>query len=426
MTAILEKTATLRLAPDLSPLTPGERAAVEHLLQVGGILQRLYEDARHPSAERERTRLLGEPRAAGSPASPEGSDAARLFRLFQGPIATTLDNRRVPFLPVEAETPGKNVYPAGITAAEVEAFLAAHPEERAAILDDRTVVRRATAEALAADLDTLQKVPLVSGLHPFLAGKLAALAEHPDPQRLYAVPQAVAWARPLATAYLCPPPRRRRGRGGRRRVRRLPAQPRPRPAVERLRERRRRLGDRPLRPAERPDRLVRDLRRRALRSEGVSVDEPPAARRGRDRRAREVARQPAGDRGRAPLLAEEAGAPGDSDRGLRGDRRLRPGARHEHRDQPPQRPAVLAPLRPHHPDARQHHEEPRSLRQRGAALERGDRPRLARRVGRRRRQRRLPAHPLARDRALSRTRVDARRPQPSTRRSPAGPTPSRR
>ena len=200
-TAILKKTATLRLAPDLARLTPGERAAVEHLLQVGGIFQRLYEDARHPEAESARNRLLDEARSPGTGKRSE-SDAARLFRLFQGPIATTLDNRRVPFLPVAAETPGKNVYPAGITAAEVESFLAAHPEERAAILGDRTVVRRATAEALAADLDTLQRVPLIAGLQPFLAAKLADLAEHPDPQRLYAVPQSVAWARPIATAYL--------------------------------------------------------------------------------------------------------------------------------------------------------------------------------------------------------------------------------
>ena len=199
--AIVQKTATLRLAPDLSRLTSGERAAVEHLLQVGGILQRLYEDARHPEAERERNRLFGEAHAPGGAASAE-SDAARLFRLFQGPIATTLDNRRVPFLPVAAETPGKNVYPDEITAAEVESFLAAHPQERAAILDDRTLVRRATAEALATDLETLERVPLVSGLHPFLAARLSALAEHPDRERLYAVPQAVAWARPLATAYL--------------------------------------------------------------------------------------------------------------------------------------------------------------------------------------------------------------------------------
>jgi len=130
------------------------------------------------------------------------SDAARLYRLFQGPIATTPDNRRVPFLEVTPETPGKNVYPAEITAAEIESFLAAHPGERAAILGDRTVVRRATAGALAADLATLDRAPLVAGLHPFLAGKLRELAEHPDAKTLYAVPYAVAWAQPLTTAYL--------------------------------------------------------------------------------------------------------------------------------------------------------------------------------------------------------------------------------
>ena len=195
MSTILAKTAILRLAPDLSRLTSGERGAVEQLLQVGGILQRLYEDARHPDAEREHNRLLN------TPSSPESS-TSRLFRLFQGPIATTLDNRRVPFLAVAPETPGKNVYPPGISAAEVESFLAAHPEERDSILGDRTVVRRATSEALAADLDTLKRLPLVSGLDPFLAGRLTALAEHPDPQRLYAVPQSVAWAPSLSTAYL--------------------------------------------------------------------------------------------------------------------------------------------------------------------------------------------------------------------------------
>ncbi len=190
--AILHKTANLRLAPDLTALTPGERGAVGQLLQVGGIFQRLYEDARHPDAERERNRLVNLP----------DSDAARLYRLFQGPIATTLDNRRVPFLEVTPEAPGKNVYPAGIDATEIESFLAAHPEERGSILGDRTVVRRATAEALAADLEALERAPLVSGLHPFLAGKLRELAGHPDAKTLYAVPYAVAWAQPLTTAYL--------------------------------------------------------------------------------------------------------------------------------------------------------------------------------------------------------------------------------
>ena len=38
-----------------------------------------------------------------------------LYRLFQGPIATTLDNKREPFLPVDGLKPWKNMYPWGIT-----------------------------------------------------------------------------------------------------------------------------------------------------------------------------------------------------------------------------------------------------------------------------------------------------------------------
>jgi hypothetical protein len=48
--AILAKTQTTRLAPNLSHLTAGERQAVAKLLQVGEIFQNLYEQQRHRSA----------------------------------------------------------------------------------------------------------------------------------------------------------------------------------------------------------------------------------------------------------------------------------------------------------------------------------------------------------------------------------------
>ncbi|HPA95764.1 MAG: NUDIX hydrolase [Acidobacteria bacterium] len=187
--AIFEKTLTVALTPDLSGLTPGEKAAVEELLAAGEILQNLYEDARHPQAAAVRAWLAEAPVHEELPACQVG-----LYRLFQGPIATTLDNRREPFLAVAPETPGKNVYPPGITAAEVEAFLAAHPEEREAILGERTAVRRATTAALARDLAALGRHPVLDALHPGLADRLRALAAAPDPARLYAVPYAVAWA----------------------------------------------------------------------------------------------------------------------------------------------------------------------------------------------------------------------------------------
>ena len=202
MTAILQKTATLRLAPDLSHLTAGERAAVNHLLQVGGILQRLYEEARHPSAERERHRLLDEARtAAGRRAlpSPTPRASSASSRARSPPPSTTGASRSSPS---RRRRRGRTSTPPASPPPRSRPSSPPIRQERPSILGERTVVRRATAEALAADLDTLQRVPLVAGLHPFLAGKLAALAEHPDPQVLYAVPQAVAWARPLTTAYL--------------------------------------------------------------------------------------------------------------------------------------------------------------------------------------------------------------------------------
>src|SRR6266436_909773 len=47
---IIDKTQTIRLAPDLSHLSEGERKAVAKLLEVGKIFQSIYEDQRHQQA----------------------------------------------------------------------------------------------------------------------------------------------------------------------------------------------------------------------------------------------------------------------------------------------------------------------------------------------------------------------------------------
>jgi len=195
---VLDKTLTVRLAPDLSALTAGERRAVEELLAVGEIMQRLYEDANHRQAAEVRRALAAAP-AEGSEA--EAVEELRtLYRLFEGPIATTLDNRREPFVPVDPPVPGRNVYPWGIEREEVEAFLAANPERRDEILGERTLVRRATAENLAADRAGFAASPALRQLHPGLEERLAELAAAPDPAVLYAVPYALARAADLAEA----------------------------------------------------------------------------------------------------------------------------------------------------------------------------------------------------------------------------------
>ena len=195
---ILAKTQIIRLAPDLSGLTANEQAAMKELLQVGAIFQQWYEDAGHPQALMAARRVAQLHARLGHPAGTQ--DLLSLYRLNQGPIAVTLDNAREPFLPVEPQTPGRNVYPPGITREEVDAFLAAHPEDRDAVLGERTVVRRATAENIARDRQALAGGALGT-LHARLVRELAAMARTPDQKRLYAVPYAVAYAKPMMRAF---------------------------------------------------------------------------------------------------------------------------------------------------------------------------------------------------------------------------------
>ncbi len=198
---IIAKTQTVRLSPDLSHLSAGERAAVGKLLEVGQIFQDVFERQRHKDALTSRQALsLLDKRAGGTPATAT-QNLLTLYRLNQGPIATTLDNKREPFLRVEMTPPGHNVYPWGITKAEVDAFLAAHPESKESILDLRTVVRRAAAQNLRDDLGILRKYPVLSTLHPGLLSHLTKLSARPDAKMLYAVPYSVAYADEMIKAH---------------------------------------------------------------------------------------------------------------------------------------------------------------------------------------------------------------------------------
>ena len=96
---IIEKTQTIRLSPDLSQLSANERNAVTKLLEVGKIFQRIYEDQRHHQALSSYEKLWDLHTHIGNPAPTE--NLLTLYRLFQGPIATTLENKREPLLPVD-------------------------------------------------------------------------------------------------------------------------------------------------------------------------------------------------------------------------------------------------------------------------------------------------------------------------------------
>jgi Zincin-like metallopeptidase len=188
---LIDKTQTIRLSGDLSKLSEGERKAVAKLIEVGQIFQKLYEEQRHPEALASYRALEQLDKRTGS--TPATQNLLTLYRLFQGPIATTLENKREPFLPVEPTKPGKNMYPWGITKEQID-------EKRSDLLDLRTVVRSATAENLKNDIAKLNKYPALQTLHPRLLTELQRLQSGPR-TALYAVPYSVAYADDLMKAY---------------------------------------------------------------------------------------------------------------------------------------------------------------------------------------------------------------------------------
>jgi hypothetical protein len=207
---IIDKTQMIRLAPEVSQLTAGERKAVEKLLEVGKIFQSLYEKQRHPQAlSSYRDLLQADKRMASAFAT---QNLLTLYRLNQGPIATTLENKREPFLPVDPVEPGKNVYPWGAKKEAIDADLAANPEQHDKLLDLRSVVRSATQQNLSADLQKLKSYPVLATLHPGLQDGLSELvgarlrsgSRNSVPrsgQEFYAIPYSLAYADELMKAY---------------------------------------------------------------------------------------------------------------------------------------------------------------------------------------------------------------------------------
>jgi hypothetical protein len=203
---IVEKTQTIRLAPDISKLSDGERKAVAKLIEVGQIFQRLYELQRHPQALTSYEALEQLNKQNGG--SQETKNLITLYRLFQGPIATTLDNKREPFLPVDPLKPGKNVYPWGITKEDVERFIKISgnsDELRSKLLDLRTVVRLVNAKNAREDMAKLAKYPVLQTLHPKLMTELQQAAKSPLDREgkpyFYAIPYSLAYADELVKSY---------------------------------------------------------------------------------------------------------------------------------------------------------------------------------------------------------------------------------
>jgi hypothetical protein len=189
---LLDKTMTVQLAPDLSSLDAREKQALGKLIEVGQIFHQLYEQSRHHQAAQSLEALQKLDAKLGSPQSTQ--NLLKLYRLFRGPIATTLENTREPFLPVDKNAPGCNVYPWGVERDAIDTFLSTAPKTREAILHTRTVVRNTTPEGIRLDLGTLQRHPALETLHPTLRPTMQEILASGTKQTYYAVPYAVAYS----------------------------------------------------------------------------------------------------------------------------------------------------------------------------------------------------------------------------------------
>jgi len=99
----------------------------------------------------------------------------RRFLIINGSRYDLLENNK-PFVGNDPFTPGRALYPAGITRQEIEAYVAKHPEKKAQIYDPHTVVKRQGAQLITVPYHVEYKQWLV----PAAAALREAAALSPD------------------------------------------------------------------------------------------------------------------------------------------------------------------------------------------------------------------------------------------------------
>ncbi|MDT9599049.1 dipeptidyl-peptidase 3 family protein [Sphingosinicella rhizophila] len=128
------KIARVEMNPDTSFLSAEEKEVVNLLIQAAGYMDQIYL----------RQRFVENPKIRASIANSQDPQKAALLDMFDlhyGPWDTLAENH--PFFGEKAMPPGAGFYPADLTKEAFEAYLAAHPDQKKALTDPYTVVRRA-------------------------------------------------------------------------------------------------------------------------------------------------------------------------------------------------------------------------------------------------------------------------------------------
>jgi hypothetical protein len=141
-------------------LSEQERKMVYKLVEASQFLESIYWRQSDPKGLELYKRLLG--------CNQVMNQKIRRFLMINGSRYDLLENNK-PFVGSEPFLPGRALYPAGITRAEIEAYVAKHPEKKAQIYSPFTVIKRQGAELIA--------VPYHVEYKPWLTGAAAALRE---------------------------------------------------------------------------------------------------------------------------------------------------------------------------------------------------------------------------------------------------------
>lgn len=140
--AKLDQLARIEMAPDTSYLTADEKEVVNLLIAASKLMSEIYLRQRDPMNPETRAAILRSRRA-------DRDQLLALFDRYYGPWDDLAEFE--PFWGDRAYPEGAGFYPADLTREALDAYIAAHPDQREALLSPYTVVKR--------DGDALVAVP---------------------------------------------------------------------------------------------------------------------------------------------------------------------------------------------------------------------------------------------------------------------------
>jgi hypothetical protein len=144
--ARVAKFKPVHMSFDSSALTDRERKMVDKLVDAAGLLDCIYWRQSDPEGLKLYLSLAGK--------TGKQDDLLREYLKINGGRFDLIDDNK-PFVGTEPAPPGRAFFPWGITRAEFDAYVAAHPDQKDALYNPQTIVRRSEGTGSASALETI-------------------------------------------------------------------------------------------------------------------------------------------------------------------------------------------------------------------------------------------------------------------------------